>query len=125
MLMAPVPLASGHQEVLVTRRLIVATFLLIAAVAAPPLMAHDELGYTGTIQSVDAGVKHITIAYRESGKDQTVVLTMTAKTTVTRDKKKVAKTVLVAGMNVKVEAFGCEGEEVDALAIQITSSPAK
>jgi len=107
------------------RRLMVLSLLLAVMSAPSPLLAHDELGYTGTIQSVDAGVKHITVLYRESGKDQTVQLTMTTKTAITRDKKKVAKTVLAPGMHVKVQAYGCEGEEVDAIAIQILPAAAK
>jgi len=39
------------------RRLMVVSLLLAAMFAPSPLLAHDELGYTGTIQSVDAA-KH-------------------------------------------------------------------
>jgi len=84
-----------------------------------PVWAHDELGFTGTVESVAADGKTFVLKYRENGKDETVELTFTPKTTITVDKKRVTKASLVAGTRVKVAAYGCIGEEVTVNSVQI------
>jgi hypothetical protein len=109
------------------RMLGVAAVLVVLVVlgAAAPVSAHDELGFVGTLVSVDLARNSITLTYKEEGKDATAKIALTPKTRVTRDKKAIPRTTLKAGLNVSITALGCEGEDLEALEIRITSATAK
>lgn len=99
--------------------------VLVVLLTVTPASAHDELGFTGVVHAVAADGKTFTLKYREAGKDETVELTFTAKTTITKDKQRVTKAALAVGTRVRVAAFGCLGEQVDVSTIQILPAAAR
>ncbi len=58
-----------------------------------------------------------------NGKDETVTIAITAKTDITRDKKRVAKADLRVGTHVVVDALGDDYDTLEALAIRIVPPP--
>jgi hypothetical protein len=101
--------------------------LIVAAMAAVPaatrLAAHDEFRFVGEVTKVDTPKNQVSVKYKESGKDETVVVTLTAKTEITRDKKPVPKSQVRIGVHVVVDALGCD-DDYEAVAIKIVPAPA-
>ena len=100
------------------RRLCAAVLLLLALVASP-VLAHDELGFVGMLFKVDTAKNRITVKYKEDGKEETIDVLLTAKTAITQNKVKVAKSTLKAGLTVVIRALGCEDQAPEATEIRI------
>lgn len=82
--------------------------------------AHDEYGYVGVLTKVDLAKNRVTIKYKENGKDETVVLLLTPKTQITREKEKTTKAALKVGLTVSARGWGDpEDTEFEALSIRI------
>jgi hypothetical protein len=105
-------------------RLLTAALLALGLIAAP-LRAHDELGFVGTLVKVDTVKNRITVKYKENGKDATVDIVLLPTTAITKNKVKVAKSTLTAGLNVVIRALGCEDQPPEATEVRIVPAPAK
>lgn len=102
-----------------TRRALfaVATALFLSSVAQSS--AHDELRFVGTVVRMDGAKNVLTMAYREGTKDERVDMTLTEKTTITRDKKDVPRSELRPNVTVVVDALGDHEGGVEAVSIRI------
>ena len=67
----------------------------------------------------------MSVNFKEDGKDQTIKVKLTAQTLITRDKNKVAKSELKAGLSVVVDALGDDYSDLEALEIRIVPPPTK
>lgn len=108
------------------KRPLLSVLLVTAMVVVPAvvrLAAHDEFRFVGEVTKVDSPKNQVSVKYTESGKDETVVVTLTAKTEITRDKKPVPKSQLRVGLHVVVDALGCD-DDYEAVAIKIVPAPA-
>jgi hypothetical protein len=97
--------------------------LTLFALPSTRLLAHDELRFVGTIDSIDTAKGRISVKYKENGRDEIVEVTLTAKTEVTRDKQPIARSELRPGVFVVVDALGCD-DEYEAVAVRIVPPPA-
>jgi hypothetical protein len=107
-----------------TWRLSAALLLLLGAVGAAPLDAHDELRFVGTVVKMDGASKRLAVTYKEAGQDEVVEVTLTAKTEITRDRKAIPASELRPGVFVVVDALGCE-DEYEGVAVRIVPPPAQ
>lgn len=109
-----------------TMRLLLPALIVVAMAAVPAstrAAVHDEFRFVGEVTKVDSPKNQFSVKYKESGKDETVVVTLTAKTEITRDKKPVPKSQLRVGLHVVVDALGCD-DDYEAVAIRIVPAPA-
>jgi hypothetical protein len=100
-----------------TRRSALAALALSASMAfalARPVAAHDEFRFVGVLTTVDLSKNAVTVKYKEfDGKEDTVVVKLNA-----------AKGQLAAGLNVVIDALGCD-DDFDAVAIRIVPAAKK
>jgi hypothetical protein len=104
---------------------IAASALLLLCLAIAPAAAHDELGFVGTLVKVDTAKNRITVKYKENLKEETIDILLTAKTAITQNKQKVAKSVLKVGLTVVVRALGCEDQAPEATEVRIVPALVK
>ena len=102
-----------------TRTLLGIVLGLVVATAAV-VRAHEEYGFVGILTKVDSSNKRVALKFKENGKDETVVLVITPKTEITKDKQKVATSALKPGITVVVRAWGDgDAATMEALSIRI------
>lgn len=95
----------------------------VLAAAPTPLRAHDEFRFVGAIVKMDTATSIVSVKYKEfDGKEETVDVKIVAKTRITRDGKPVTKTQLRAGLNVVVDAVGCD-DDYEGVAIRVVPAP--
>jgi len=103
-----------------------AVVLVLLAATAVGTRGHEEYGFVGTLIKVDLAKNRLTLKYTESKKDETVVLVLTPKTEITKDKVKVPKATLKTGLTVAVTAWGdSDAPEFEVLSIRIVPPLAK
>ena len=104
---------------------VLAATALLFVVGVSPARAHDEFRFVGTLVNVEAAKNRVSVKFKENGKDETVHVKLTGQTLITRDKKKISKSDLKAGLSVVVDALGDDYETLEALEIRIVPAPAK
>jgi hypothetical protein len=85
------------------------------------LSAHDKYRIVGTVAKVAGTVLDV----KQTKDGKTITMDMTAKTVVTRDKKKVGRAELKTGLSVVVDALGDSLDELDVVEVRIVPPPAK
>jgi hypothetical protein len=103
-----------------TRRLAVVAVLVGLAFGTTAAFAHDDYRIIGTVEKVTA--KTIDVKQTKDGK--IISMTMDAETIVTRDKKKVDRAELKAGLNVVVDARGDSLKDLQVLEVRLVPKPA-
>jgi hypothetical protein len=97
-----------------TRRIITLTTLIVLALGATGLRAHEAFRIVGTIATMkptQVGVK--------TKQGRTVYIELTKKTIVLRDKTKVPATELKTGLSVVVDALGDDDSDLTAKQVRI------
>jgi hypothetical protein len=97
-----------------TRRIVTLTTLLVLALGAASLRAHEAFRIIGTISSLKAtqlGVK--------TKQGRTVYIELKKTTIVLRDKTKVPATELKTGLSVVVDALGDDDSDLTAKQVRI------
>ncbi len=97
-----------------TRRLITLTTLIVLALGATGLRAHEAFRFVGTVASMKATQLAV-----KTKQGRTVYIEMTKKTIVLRDKTKVPATELKAGLSVVVDALGDDDSDLTAKQVRI------
>ena len=96
----------------------------LVVLATVPGRAHDQFRFVGRIVATELAKDRVSLRFKEfDGKEETVWLKLTKDTAITRDKKKVAKAELKAGLNVVVDAEGDDYATLDAIEIRIVPPP--
>lgn len=100
--------------------------LVLAALAAltvglAPALAHDDYRIIGTI----ARATPTTLDVKQTKDGNTIVMKLDSATLVTRDKKKVERTELKAGLSVVVDARGDSLKDLVVLEIRLVPPPSK
>ena len=85
--------------------------------------AHDEFRFIGTLTKVDAARGRVTMKVVENRKEETIEIALTPKTEITRDKKRVARSELKAGLYLVVDALGDDYDSLEAVEIRIVPPP--
>jgi hypothetical protein len=99
-----------------TRRLfVVALFLAVASAAT---FAHDDYRIIGILEKVSAN----TIAVKQTRDKKVISMLMEAGTLITRDKKKVSRSALEAGLSVVVDARGDDIDDLTVVEIKLVPS---
>jgi hypothetical protein len=117
--------AAYHVGMQIFRRGLAGALLVMLIAGVSPAAAHDEFRFVGTLTAANVAKNVVTMKFKEEGKDVTVNLKLTTRTLITRDKQKVAKTELKAGLSVVVDALGDDYDDLEALEIKIVPPPAK
>jgi hypothetical protein len=104
-----------------TRRFIVAGIIAALIIGGTSLSAHDKYRIVGTVAKVAGTVLDV----KQTKDGKTITMDMTDKTVVTRDKKKVGRAELKAGLSVVVDALGDSLDELDAVEVRIVPAPTK
>ena len=102
-----------------TLRALALTLAVVLGGAAPAVSAHEEFGFVGTLVRIDTARNRIAVTFKENTRDETVQIALTPKTEITRDKKKVARSVLKRGLSVVVRALGDDYDTLEAVEIRI------
>lgn len=89
--------------------------------AAPEIEAHDEYRILGTVVRVAAP----TLEVKQTKDGKLIAMTMDSATIVTRDKKKVALSLLRAGQYVVVDARGDSLEDLTVLEVRLVPPPTR
>ena len=100
-----------------------AVIVSVLVATASPAFAHDEFRFVGVVTKVDTQKHRISITFKENGKEETVAVNLTAKTTISRDGKPAARTALRVGTNVVVDALGDDYDDSDAVDVKIVPAP--
>jgi hypothetical protein len=100
------------------RRLILVTFAVLT-VGLVPARAHDDYRIIGTITRVTATALDV----KQTKDGKTIAMKMDSATLVTRDKKKVERTELRAGLHVVVDARGDTLEDLAVLEVRLVPPP--
>ena len=87
------------------------------------IFAHDEFRFTGTLTKMDAARGRVTMKVVENKKEETIEIALTPKTEITRDKKRVARSELKAGLYLVVDALGDDYDSLEAIEIRIVPPP--
>lgn len=107
-----------------TRRIITLATLLVLALGAASVRAHEAFRIIGTV----ATMKPTQLAVKTK-QGRTVYIELTKKTIVLRDKTKVPATELKPGLSVVVDALGDDDSDLTAKQVRIVppiaSAPAK
>ncbi len=98
-----------------------AVVLLLALTSAT--FAHDEFRFIGTVTKMDAARGRVTMKVVENKKEETIEIALTPKTEITRDKKRVARSELKAGLYLVVDALGDDYDSLEAVEIRIVPPP--
>ena len=98
-----------------------AVVLLFALTSAA--RAHDEFRFIGSLTKVDAARGRVTMKVVENRKEETIEIALTPKTEITRDKKRVARSELKAGLYLVVDALGDDYDSLEAVEIRIVPPP--
>ena len=85
--------------------------------------AHDEFRFIGTLTKMDAARGRVTMKVVENRKEETIEIALTPKTEITRDKKRVARSELKAGLYLVVDALGDDYDSLEAIEIRIVPPP--
>ena len=85
--------------------------------------AHDEFRFIGTVTKMDAARGRVTMKVVENKKEETIEIALTPKTEITRDKKRVARSELKAGLYLVVDALGDDYDNLEAVEIRIVPPP--
>ena len=80
-----------------------------------PASAHDEFRFVGSLTAANVAKNVVTMKFKDEGKDVAVNLKVTTRTLITRDRQRVAKTELKAGLSVVVDALGDDYSDLEAL----------
>ncbi len=102
-----------------TRRIVGAVLVALVTLGVAPSWAHDEFRFIGTVVGMDLQKNRLSMRFKENSKDVTVVIAITEKTAISRDKKPVAKSALKAGLSVVVDALGHDDSDLEAVEIRI------
>ena len=98
---------------------------MIMLIGARPL-PHDEFRFVGTVVRLEIARNRFSVKFKEADStEETVQIAFTPKTEITRDKKRVAKAELKAGVHVVVDALGDDYDSLEAVAVRIVPPPAK
>ena len=108
-----------------TRRFWIATLFLAVACAGIQVSAHDDYRFVGTVVKMDTGKGQLTFKTKEEGKDLTLVVSVTAKTSIEKDGKKASRTDLKAGVSVVVDCSGDSYDDLEGFSIKIVPAPGK
>ena len=111
---------TGHSMI---RIVAIALMLALVGLVTAPVLAHEELRFVGTVTKMDLAKGRLAVTYKVSGKDETVEVTLTDKTEITRDKKAISRSDLAPGLFVVVDALGCE-DEYEGVSVRIVPPPA-
>jgi hypothetical protein len=98
-----------------------AVVLLLALTSAT--FAHDEFRFIGTVTKIDTARGRVTMKVVENKKEETIEIALTPKTEITRDKKRVARSELKAGLYLVVDALGDDYDSLEAIEIRIVPPP--
>ena len=98
-----------------------AVVILFAFTSSP--FAHDEFRFIGTLTKMDAARGRVTMKVVENKKEETIEIALTPKTEITRDKKRVARSELKAGLYLVVDALGDDYDSLEAIEIRIVPPP--
>jgi len=98
-----------------------AVVLLLALTSAT--FAHDEFRFIGTVTKIDTARGRVTMKVIENKKEETIEIALTPKTEITRDKKRVARSELKAGLYLVVDALGDDYDSLEAVEIRIVPPP--
>jgi len=101
-----------------TRHLAGLTLAIALAGGAAQPAAHEKFRIVGTVVKVQATELDV-----KAGDGQVYEIDMDEKTTITRDKKKVAVSELKAGRRVVVDALGHDIFDLVAVDVQLVASP--
>lgn len=102
------------------RRFMLVT-LASLTVGLVPALAHDDYRIIGTVTKVTATALDV----KQTKDGKTIVMKVDSATVVTRDKKKVERTELRAGLSVVVDARGDSLEDLVVLEVRLVPAPAK
>ena len=111
---------------MIRRSLTILLGALLLAAPAPDLYAHENYRIIGTVEKVTA--TDLSVKQTKDGKVVDLISVFEAvaeKSTVTRDKKKVAASELKPGLHVVVDARGDSLLELDIVEVRIVPPPAK
>ncbi len=97
-----------------TQRIITLATLMVLAIGATDLRAHEAFRFVGTIASMKATQFAV-----KTKQGRTVYIEMTKKTIVLRDKTKVPAAELKAGLSVVVDALGDDDSDLTAKQVRI------
>lgn len=100
-----------------------ACVLALLAGLAPAIAAHDEFRFIGTLTKMDAARGRLTMKVVENRKEETIEIALTPKTEITRDKKRVTRGALKAGLYLVVDALGDDYDSLEAVEIRIVPPP--
>jgi hypothetical protein len=101
---------------MITRRFAI-VFMLVGAVGAMHVSAHDEFRIIGTLEKH----QNSTIAVKKNADGKVVSIKIDKQTAITQDKKKVDASALKVGQSLVVDSYG--DTETDSLALEIRIVP--
>lgn len=93
--------------------------MVLALALAAPVAAHNEYRIIGTVEKVSA--KSLSVKQTKDGK--VVTMEMDGESIVTRDKKKVDRAELKAGLHVVVDACGDSIEKLLVMEVRLVPPP--
>ena len=96
---------------------------LLLVALSPAIAAHDEFRFVGTLTKMDAARGRFTMKVVENKKEETIEIALTPKTEIMRDKKRVARSELKAGLYLVVDALGDDYDSLEAVEIRIVPPP--
>jgi hypothetical protein len=107
-------------------RILAGILATVALVAVAPVRAHDQFRLVGTLVATELAKNRVAMRFKEfDGTEETVWLKLASDTVITRDKKRVPKTELKAGLSVVDDAEGDDYDSLDAIEIRIVPAPKK
>jgi len=103
------------------RRLAFATLVGALIAGTTALSAHDEYRIIGVISRVTATALDV----KQTKDGKTVAMKIDSATVVTRDKKKVERSEMKAGLNVVVDASGDSLADLTVLEVRLVPAPTR
>ena len=97
--------------------------LVFVVALAAGVAAHDEFRFIGTLMNMDVARGRLAMRVVENKKEETIQIALTPKTEITRDKKRVARSELKAGLYLVVDALGDDYDSLEAVEIRIVPPP--
>ena len=107
------------------RRTLAATLLLTLALATTGLRAHDMFRFVGVVVKLDTAKNVLSFKTEEEKKMVTLEARLTKETTISRDGKPAARSLLRPGVNIVVDALGDDDGDLEVTAIKIVPPPGR